>query len=116
MEAWSEWLNLLLRWFHVFAAILWIGSTWYFTWLDRQMRLSPAGVWMLHSGGFYRVEKLADPKVDPRALHWFRFEALFTWLSGLALMVVVVYAGGLMEDSAVSPGWAIACGIGVLVI
>src|SRR5207248_2470242 len=53
----SEWLNLLLRWFHVFAGILWIGSTWYFTWLDKTIHASPEGVWMVHSGGFYLVEK-----------------------------------------------------------
>jgi len=111
----SEWLNLLVRWFHVFAGILWIGSTWYFTWLDRTLHASPEGVWMVHSGGFYLVKKQADPKVDPSKLHWFRFEALFTWLSGLVLLGIVYYAGGLMEDSAIAPGPAIACGIGLMI-
>ena len=112
----SEWLNLLLRWFHVFAGILWIGSTWYFTWLDRQLRLDPAGVWMVHSGGFYLVEKQKSPRVDPAKIHWFRFEALFTWLSGLLLLGVVYYAGGLMEDSAVSPKSAIVCGLALMIV
>ena len=89
----SEWLNLLLRWFHVFAGILWIGSTWYFTWLDRTIHASPEGVWMVHSGGFYLVEKQTNPKVDPGKLHWFRFEALFTWLSGLMLLGIFIYWG-----------------------
>ena len=111
----SEWANLLVRWFHVFAGILWIGSTWYFTWLDRTLHASPEGVWMVHSGGFYKVEKQLNPKVDPGQLHWFRFEALLTWLSGLLLLYIVYYAGGGMEDSAVSPGVAIACGLGLLV-
>jgi uncharacterized membrane protein len=112
----SEWLNLLLRWFHVFAGILWIGSTWYFTWLDRQLQLAPEGVWMVHSGGFYLVEKQKNPKVDPGKLHWFRFEALLTWISGLFLLGLVYYGGGLMEDSAIEPGLAIACGIALLVV
>jgi uncharacterized membrane protein len=111
----SEWLNLLLRWFHVFAGILWIGSTWYFTWLDRQLHSAPEGVWMVHSGGFYLVEKQVNPKVDPAKLHWFRFEALFTWLSGLLLLALVYYAGGLMDDSALPEGGAIACGLVLLV-
>ena len=115
METLSEWANLLVRWFHVFAGILWIGSTWYFTWLDKTLHASPEGVWMVHSGGFYKVEKQLHPKVDPGKLHWFRFEALFTWLSGLLLLYIVYYAGGAMEDSAVSPGAATACGLGLLV-
>jgi len=112
----SEWLNLLVRWFHVFAGILWIGSTWYFTWLDRQLQKAPEGVWMVHSGGFYLVEKQANPRVDPGKLHWFRFEALFTWLSGLVLLGIVYYAGGLMEDSAVSPGAAMGSGVALLFV
>ena len=116
MESLSEWANLLVRWFHVFAGILWIGSTWYFTWLDRTLHASPEGVWMVHSGGFYKVEKQLNPKVDPGKLHWFRFEALLTWLSGLLLLYIVYYAGGGMEDSAVSPGVATACGLALLVI
>jgi uncharacterized membrane protein len=95
---WSEWSHLILRWFHIFAGILWIGSTWYFTWLDKTLHSSPEGVWMVHSGGFYRVEKQLDPRVDISRLHWFRFEALFTWLSGLFLLGLVYYGGGLMEE------------------
>src|SRR5438552_8296823 len=115
MDALPEWSNLLIRWFHVFAGILWIGSTWYFTWLDRQLHAAPEGVWMVHSGGFYLVEKRQDPRVDPASIHWFRFEALLTWLSGLLLLGIVYYSGGLMDDSAVSEPAAIACGAGVLV-
>ena len=110
MENLSEWSNLIFRWFHVFAGILWIGSTWYFTWLDRQLHAAPEGVWMVHSGGFYLVEKQQDPKVDPSKIHWFRYEALFTWLSGLVLLYLVYYSGGLMEDA---PRWL---GAGLIVV
>src|SRR3954469_12484005 len=118
----SEWLNLFVRWFHVFAAILWIGSTWLFTWLDgwfgREAALAP--VWMVHSGGFYRVEKLKDPGKVPERLHWFKWEALATWLSGLALLGLLFYAGSdMMVDDAVSsisPGTAKLAGLGVLVV
>lgn len=115
MDSLSEWANLFVRWFHVFAGILWIGSTWYFTWLDKTLHASPEGVWMVHSGGFYKVEKQGGTAVDVSKLHWFRFEALLTWLSGLLLLAIVYYAGGLMDDCAVAPGVAIACGIGLLI-
>lgn len=114
-------MHLFLRWFHVFAAILWIGSTWLFTWLDgwfgREAALAP--VWMVHSGGFYRVEKLKDPGAMPPRLHWFKWEALATWLSGVALLGLVYYVGGeMMVDDAVSsiaPGSARLAGAGLLV-
>ena len=104
----SEWLNLIFRWSHVFSAILWVGSTYYFTWLDGRMKKTgDAPVWMVHSGGFYLVGKQTNPKIDVSKLHWFRFEALLTWLSGLVLLGLVYYHGGLMDDSAVAPGAAI---------
>jgi len=101
----SEWLNLFARWFHVFAGILWVGTTYYFTWLDA--RLSEAEqaaalpgerpqVWMVHSGGFYVVEKQKQP--GTQTLHWFRWEAALTWLSGMVLLVVVYYLGGALVD------------------
>jgi len=95
----SEWLNLIFRWSHVFAAILWVGSTYYFTWLDGQMRKTgDAPVWMVHSGGFYTVVKQKTLGVPPGEVHWFRWEALATFLTGLALLHVVYYDGGLMVD------------------
>ena len=100
----SEWLNLLLRWAHVFSAILWVGSTYYFTWLDGQMRKLEAGgqgggaVWMVHSGGFYTVVKQKRLGVPPGEVHWFRYEALATFISGYLLLNLVYYHGGLMVD------------------
>ncbi len=102
----SEWLNLLGRWFHVFAAIMWVGSTYYFTWLDgrfqeeeREARREGGDpeVWMVHSGGFYVVGKRKTPAL--RRLHWFRWEAAATWLSGMFMLTLVYYHGGAMVDA-----------------
>src|SRR5918911_5592939 len=99
----SEWLNLCARWFHVFAGILWIGTTYYFTWLDARLSEAEAAVladkpqvWMVHSGGFYVVEKQKRP--GRHELHWFRWEAALTWLSGAVLLVLVYYMGGALID------------------
>ena len=124
----SEWLNLLFRWIHVFAGIMWVGTTYYFTWLDarlseeeKAMRAtgSAAQIWMVHSGGFYLVEKRKVPDELSRKLHWFRWEAGTTWLSGFALLIIVYYLGGgalIDRDVAdISLGVAVAIGVGVLV-
>jgi uncharacterized membrane protein len=124
----SEWLNLILRWIHVFAGIMWVGTTYYFTWLDARLTEEekaaastgvPAQIWMVHSGGFYVVEKRKIPDLVSRTLHWFKWEAGTTWLSGFALLVVVYYLGGgaLVDIDVrnISVGGAIAIGIGVLV-
>src|SRR4051812_25764686 len=123
-----EWLNLILRWIHVFAGIMWVGTTYYFTWLDARLTEEekaaantgvPAQIWMVHSGGFYVVEKRKIPDLASRTLHWFKWEAGTTWLSGFALLVVVYYlGGGALVDTDVrniSVGSAIGIGIGVLV-
>jgi uncharacterized membrane protein len=95
----TEWANLLVRWTHVFSAILWVGATYYFTWLDGQMRKgADAPVWMVHSGGFYTVIKQKTLTVPPAEVHWFRYEALVTFLSGFVLLNLVYYHGGLMVD------------------
>ena len=117
-----EWLNLLVRWFHVFAGILWIGQTFLFSWLDKRLeevtQTNPsAQVWMVHSGGFYLVGKQRMPELLPQKLHWFKWEAASTWLSGMMLLILVYYAGGLMVDDAVSQigtGTAVAVGLGLL--
>ena len=124
----SEWLNLILRWIHVFAGIMWVGTTYYFTWLDARLTEEekaaantgvPAQVWMVHSGGFYVVERRKVPDLLSRKLHWFRWEAATTWLSGFALLVVVYYVGGgaLVDAdvSNISVRTAVVVGIGVII-
>jgi uncharacterized membrane protein len=115
-----EWLNLVFRWAHVFSAILWVGSTYYFTWLDGQMKKhADAPVWMVHSGGFYTVTKQKSLGVAPRDVHWFRWEALATFVTGFALLHVVYYDGGLMVDpisAKVTTVHASMIGVGTLVV
>jgi len=99
-----EWLNLVLRWIHVIAGILWIGDSFLFMWMDRS--LTPptrpregavvGELWMVHSGGFYEVvkRKYLAPSEVPASLHWFMWEAYTTWISGFFLLGVVYYFGG----------------------
>src|ERR1700675_1499954 len=125
----SEWLNLILRWIHVFAGIMWVGTTYYFTWLDARLTEeekaalatgSRAQPWLVHSGGFYVVEKRKVPDEFSRKLHWFRWEAGTTWLSGMALLIIVYYLGGgalIDRDVAdISLGAAVAVGVGALIL
>ncbi|MDQ1638389.1 MAG: hypothetical protein QOF62_1728 [Pyrinomonadaceae bacterium] len=124
----SEWLNLIFRWIHVFAGIMWVGTTYYFTWLDARLTEEEkamantgqaAQIWMVHSGGFYVVEKRKVPDLASRTLHWFRWEAGTTWLSGMALLVLLFYMGGgaLVDPDVcdISVGAAVALGVGVLI-
>ena len=123
----NEWLNLLFRWTHVFAGIMWVGTTYYFTWLDARLTEeekaiastgASAQIWMVHSGGFYVVEKRKVPDLASRTLHWFRWEAGITWLSGFALLILVYYLGGgaLIDRDVydISVGWAVALGVAVI--
>ena len=95
-----DWANLLLRWLHVIVAIAWIGSSFYFVWLDNSLRapkdaeLKAKGVggelWAVHGGGFYNPQKyLGAPRDLPHDLHWFYWESYSTWLSGFALFSVL---------------------------
>jgi uncharacterized membrane protein len=124
-----ELLDLVARWVHVIAGIMWIGNSLLFNWLDR--RLEPAvgssstphplgRIWLLHSGGFYYVEKtlLAGAPL-PKPLHWFKWQAYTTWWSGTLLLVVVYYLGGraVLADASVaglSHAQAIAVGTGAI--
>jgi uncharacterized membrane protein len=92
-----EWLNLAFRWTHVFAAIMWVGQTYFFTWLDHAFH-GEKQIWMVHSGGFYIVDKQKRPELLNQTLHWFKWEAFFTLLSGFALLVLVYYEGRIMVD------------------
>jgi uncharacterized membrane protein len=124
----TEWANLLLRWFHIVVAIGWIGTSFFFIWLDAHLtprrgaaRGSVGEIWLFHSGGFYEVEKkLVVPTEVLPQLHWFKWEAYLTWISGALLLIVVYYLGGgvfLIDPgtSAIGLPAAIAIGIGTLV-
>jgi uncharacterized membrane protein len=116
-----EWLNLAVRWFHVFAGIMWVGQTYYFTWLDGQFgKLVDAdrpAVWMVHSGGFYTVEKQKSLGVLPGQVHWFRWEALMTWLSGMVLLFLVYYfSGGLIDPDVANIAQVTGIVIGLAVL
>ncbi len=125
----SEWLNLVLRWTHLITGIAWIGSSFLFMWLDSHLEKPDppkkgveGELWMTHSGGFYVVEKMdLAPEEVPKTLHWFKWEAGFTWISGFLLLGLIYYMGAeiYLIDPAVadlSKGEAIAIGVGVLVI
>jgi uncharacterized membrane protein len=123
----TDWLNLLTRWLHVIAGIVWIGSSFYFIALDNHLRPpkdAEKGVggeaWEIHGGGFYQVQKYkVAPEVLPEPLHWFKWEAYTTWLSGFALLVVLYYlhADTYLIDKSVadlSPLEAILISVGLL--
>ncbi len=123
----SEWLHLAVRWIHVFAGILWIGQTYFFTWLDGSLTAEESGakenapgrVWMVHSGGFYVVERQKVRGILPQKLHWFRWEAALTWISGMVLLTMVYYAGGALVDDDVAAlplGAGVTIGLGLLLV
>ena len=99
--AWQDWAGLFIRWLHLATGITWIGTSFYFIWLDQSLRRRQqltTGVdgesWIVHGGGFYHVQKyMVAPEQLPEELHWFKYEAYFTWLSGFALMAVMYYFG-----------------------
>src|SRR5206468_7209191 len=128
----TDWLNLLIRWLHVIAAIAWIGSSFYFIGLDNHL-LAPEdpadaerGVggeaWEIHGGGFYHVQKYrVAPGQLPEHLAWFKWEAYTTWLSGFGLLVVLYYldAHSTLIDPTVADltsGEAITISVGLLVL
>jgi len=110
-----EWLNLAVRWTHVFAAILWVGQTYFFTWLDGRFA-DGARVWMVHSGGFYVVDRQKVPERMPAHLHWFRWEAAATWGSGVILLVTMYWAGSALVNETSGLGNTVAVLIGIAVI
>jgi uncharacterized membrane protein len=126
----NEWLDFLARWLHVIAGIVWIGTSFYFVAVDNHLeapkepddaRRGVAGEeWEIHGGGFYQVQKyrVAPPEL-PQTLHWFKWEAYTTWLSGFVLLVVLYYVNArtyLIDPSVadLTPVEAIAISIGLL--
>jgi uncharacterized membrane protein len=122
-----EFVSMLVRWLHVIAGIAWIGSSFYFIWLDNSLdapapdsaaaRKGVGGeLWAVHGGGFYNPQKyLVAPAALPEKLHWFKWEAYTTWLSGTALLVLVYWlkAGAMMVDAnvrALTPLQAVGLG------
>lgn len=131
MEAYvTDWLNLLVRWLHMIAGIAWIGSSFYFVWLDDHLqppRLaadSDRGVggelWSVHGGGFYHAQKYrVAPAALPETLHWFKWEAYTTWLSGMFLLALVYWLGAevyLIDPSVAPLGPLAAVGISLAFI
>ncbi|MFT5722776.1 MAG: putative membrane protein [Motiliproteus sp.] len=122
----TEWLNLTIRWLHMITGVAWIGASFYFNWLENQLdRRNPAkglagDLWAIHGGGIYHLEKyqLAPPQM-PEKLHWFKWEAYSTFLSGFALLAVVYYLNAELylvgPGSGLSASTAIAISIGALV-
>ena len=126
----ADWLNLLLRWAHVITGIAWIGSSFYFMWLDDRLNVPPrdpenndvtGDLWAVHGGGFYHSQKYkVAPGELPEPLHWFKWEAYFTWMTGFLLMIGVYYlhADTYLIDprvTTISPATAIAVSVALLV-
>src|SRR3954469_23245863 len=123
----GEWLNLALRWLHLTTGIAWIGSSFYFVLLDNPLRGAADGeasgeLWSVHGGGFYHNRKYqVAPSAMPDQLHWFKWEAYFTWISGFSLLVLIYYVGAqsFLIDPAkadLSPAAAIGIGLAALAL
>jgi|TARA_B110000459_G_scaffold68370_1_gene76741 uncharacterized membrane protein len=112
------WLGLALKLLHIIAGIAWIGASFYFNWLENKLdRLNnrdeiAGNLWAVHGGGFYHLEKYKKyPQTLPEPLHWFKWEAYVTWLSGISLLSVVYYFNAssrlLSSDSSLSASYAV---------
>lgn len=127
----AEWLNLLARWLHVIAGIAWIGTSFYFIWLDNHLQAPEAKsdaddrvsgeLWSVHGGSFYRAQNYRPaPIVLPETLHWFKWEAYWTWLSGMFLLILIYWLGAEMymvdpDAAQISPTTAVAIAAAILV-
>ncbi len=127
-----ELIDLVFRWVHLIAGIMWVGNSMLFNWLDRNL-IKPGehgiakkeglvgSIWMVHSGGFYEIEKkFLAPSGMPAILHWFKWQSYITWMTGAALLAIVYYTGGggLLVDPSVAPmsaEMATAIGVGFIV-
>ncbi|MEH6591903.1 MAG: urate hydroxylase PuuD [Halioglobus sp.] len=125
-----DWVQLVFRWLHVITGIAWIGASFYFVWLDNSLREPPqwkkdkgikGDLWSIHGGGIYEVAKYElAPEKMPETLHWFKWEAYTTWLTGMVLLIIVFYLGAdsYLIDKRVadlSQWQAIGIGVGSLI-
>jgi uncharacterized membrane protein len=125
-----EWLQLVFRWLHLITGIAWIGASFYFVWLDNSLKEPPqwkkdkgikGDLWSIHGGGIYEVAKYElAPEKMPETLHWFKWEAYTTWLTGMVLLIVIFYLGAdsYLIDKRVADltqAQAIGLGLGFLV-
>jgi uncharacterized membrane protein len=126
----ASWLNMALRWFHLIAGAAWVGASFYFIWLDNSLNKpknkedKKSGVtgelWAVHGGGFYHNKKYqVAPEHMPEDLHWFKWEAYFTWITGFLLLALIYYHGAsmyLIDESklALEPWQAISIGLGFI--
>lgn len=125
-----QWLNLIVRWLHIITGIAWIGASFYFNWLEGNLNRKNPGkkkgqegdLWAIHGGGFYHVVKYkVAPAELPPGLHWFKWEAYLTWITGFTLLSIVYYLGAdayLIDPSVakLTAAQAIGIGIGTLVL
>jgi len=127
----NEWLNLVIRFAHLITGIAWIGASFYFVWLDNHLENPPqwkkdkgigGDLWAIHGGGFYEVAKYKlAPEKMPTTLHWFKWEAYTTWITGFLLLSLMFYVGAesYLIDKRVADltQWqAIALGLGSIVV
>jgi uncharacterized membrane protein len=124
----TEWLHLIVRWAHIIFGVAWIGTSFYFNWLDSRLERDDPNfkhldgyLWSVHSGGFYRIEKLKGPPEKlPKVLHWFKWEAYATWISGFVLLILVYYfnASSMMlknDGFTLTPAIAILISVSLLI-
>jgi uncharacterized membrane protein/plastocyanin len=124
-----DWILLVFRWAHIMAGIMWIGESFFFMWLDssfiprvdKQKEDGHVGdLHMVHGGGFYHVQKLLiGPNKTPEKLHWFKWEAAFTWITGMILLALVFYSGGgtfLLDETISNIEFAPAVALSILTI
>ena len=124
----QEWMNIIVRWLHITFGIAWIGTSFFFVFMENSLHKNKkrpelkGDMWMLHGGGFWFVEKYqVAPEVMPKGVHWFKYEAYFTWLTGFGLLFVVYYfnAEAMLLKSgttSLSTWTAIAIGVASLAI
>ena len=126
----TDWLNLAIRFAHVVTGIAWIGASFYFVWLDNHLETPPdwkaekgisGDLWAIHGGGFYEVAKYKlAPEKMPTLLHWFKWEAYTTWITGFFLLVLMFYVGAetylIPMGSDMTQMQAIAYGLGTIIV